>query len=86
MFSPGELAAKQHRAGSRLLHEPGNTGCFSLLQVRAAGKAELLGSAPPSHLKPKCQGAVVGDRQGSASIWLLGCEGKTKLHCSLEEG
>lgn len=48
MFLPGELAAKQHRAWSRLLHKPGNTGCFFLFQVRAAGKAQLLGSAPPS--------------------------------------
>lgn len=83
MFLSGELAAKQHRAWSRLPHEPRNTTFFSLLQVRAVGKAEMLGSVPSSFKITIVRG---GDRQGSAYLWFLGCEGKTGLCCSLEEG
>lgn len=56
MFLPGELAAKQHRAWSRLPHEPRNTNFFCLLQVRAVGKTELF----LPHSKLQMSGVVTG--------------------------
>lgn len=77
MFLPGELAAKQHTAWSRLVLPSSG-------QSSGEGRTSWVCSSLIQNCK--FQGAVVGDRQGSARRWLLGCKSKTGFCCSLERG
>lgn len=78
-FLLGEPARKQHRAWCRLLHEPGHTGCFSLLQVEQWRRLIFSGLFLPL-LKWQTSGdsdGQVGQCQHVAS-W-LGMQGWTLL-------